>query len=81
MPAPQPAPQKLCINCDNRHGCRTPAPPCLVMERDPGEGGLSGRQLMGQRGLLARCRQCGHFRQCWTEEAFRRLIPGRKPPL
>lgn len=64
--------RRLCINCDNRHGCATAAPLCESVERGPGEAYLAGKALMGRRGLLARCRRCGHFRQCWTAEAYLR---------
>ena len=64
----------LCINCDNRHGCRTGDPLCFELELGPSERTLPGREVMLRRGLLRRCRRCGHFRQCWTEDAYSRSL-------
>ena len=64
--------RRFCINCDNRHGCRTEDPPCLAQDPAAGERLLPGKELMRRRGLLRLCRACGHFRQCWSEETFRR---------
>jgi len=64
----------LCINCDNRHGCRTAAPLCESLPASGDERWLGGRELMRRRGLLGKCRGCGHFRQCWGEEAYRRAL-------
>ncbi len=71
--------RRLCLNCDNRHGCRTGQPICLGLEPEPDERYLSGRQLMTRRGLLPRCRRCGHFRQCWsTDKYYKALRPALK---
>ena len=70
----------LCINCDNRHGCRTAAPLCASLTVKNAERWLAGKELMRQRGLLGKCRGCGHFRQCWGEEAYRRALAVDSPP-
>lgn len=69
-------PRRTCLNCDNRHGCLTPQPDCLELERGPDEMRLSGRQLMARRQLLRRCTECGLFRRCWTTETYRATLRG-----
>ncbi len=63
-----------CLRCDNRHGCRTPAPLCEALEALPAERLLGGRERMARRGLLERCPECAHYRQCWNAGAFRRAL-------
>ena len=60
----------FCINCDNRHGCKTGKPACLRMEREPGEQGLRGRELMARRGLLTRCQNCKDLLRCWPRQEY-----------
>jgi hypothetical protein len=67
----------FCLNCDNRHGCKGGLPPCQCLEREESEAGLRGKALMARRGLLRHCPACPLFRQCWTEEAYRRALAGR----
>lgn len=74
---PGPPRRRLCLNCDNRHGCRTAAPPCESLERAPEEIYLSGKALMARRGLLLTCKTCGHFRRCWAAEPYQRALAGR----
>ena len=64
----------FCLNCDNRHGCKTEEPLCLKIEPRAAERFFSGKRLMVSRGVLCRCRRCGHFRQCWSTEKYRRAL-------
>jgi len=64
-------PGRICISCDNRHGCRTPEPLCLRLERSDDERRLQGRSLMARRGLLAECEACCLFRRCWAPDEYR----------
>ena len=71
----QPAPRRrVCVACDNRHGCRSPQPPCLRLERSPAERRLGGRALLARRGRLAACRGCALFRRCWDPDSYRRCL-------
>lgn len=85
MPKPNPCegannPQRrTCLACDNRHGCRTPEPACLRLERSEAERLLGGRVLMQRRGLLVECEACGLFRRCWSPDEYRRWRAGRGP--
>ena len=65
--------------CDNRHGCLTPEPHCLELERGEDERSMGGRTLMARRGLLAQCRACGLFRRCWDPDAHRRRLVDEGP--
>lgn len=69
-----PEPQGLCLDCDNRHGCRSAPPPCLAIERRPEERNLTGRALIRRRGRLPECRDCAHFRRCWELEDYERAL-------
>ena len=63
--------ERFCLNCDNRHGCKTKKPVCVGIEPSGEERFMSGQKLMARRGLLLRCRRCGHFRQCWSSDKYR----------
>ncbi len=71
--------RRTCLACDNRHGCKTPEPLCLRLERSDQERILSGRVLMQRRGRLAECEACGLFRRCWSPDEYRRWLAGRGP--
>lgn len=80
------AKRRLCINCDNRHGCRSEQPACLTLRLTEAERRLSGQRLMVRRGLLGQCAACALFRRCWNGEAYRRQLelelepsPQRRP--
>lgn len=63
---------RFCLNCDNRHGCKTEEPICLGLEPAAEERYISGQKLMARRGKLDLCQRCGHFRQCWSSDKYRR---------
>ena len=60
----------FCVNCDNRHGCKTATPVCLSMEREPDETALRGRELMVKRSALSLCRRCKDFAICWPRAEY-----------
>ena len=60
----------FCINCDNRHGCKSGTPACLKLPREADEKTLRGRELMARRGLLTRCQNCNDFRICWRRGQY-----------
>ena len=62
--------RRICLACDNRHGCRTPEPLCLRLERAPDERPLGGQALMARRQLLAECESCELFRRCWSPDEY-----------
>ena len=64
----------FCLNCDNRHGCRTGTPYCLTALRNPDELDLRGKDLLRQRGLLRVCGRCKLFRQCWQRSQYERAL-------
>lgn len=72
--------RRLCLNCDNRHGCRSAQPTCLILRPTAAERPLSGQQLMFRRGLLGQCAACELFRRCWNSEAYRRQLLRRPRP-
>lgn len=63
----------FCINCDNRHGCKSRTPPCLVQMEEDKVTGKSGRQYLVERDQTDKCRDCPFLRSCWTEEEYDRL--------
>ncbi len=71
---------RTCLNCDNRHGCRTPQPRCLRLTREAAELYLRGKELMRRRGLLAACARCGLFKQCWRRAEYERALAGPPGP-
>jgi hypothetical protein len=71
--------RRLCLNCDNRHGCRSETPVCLASDWEPEEKLLSGKAFMERRGLLPKCRECSLFRQCWSHERYCRKLRQQGP--
>jgi len=70
----KPGKKNICITCYNQHGCLTKEPLCLLLKREEEERALLGKELMERRGLLRDCRECPHFRLCWTEETYKNII-------
>lgn len=64
----------FCLNCDNRHGCKTEQPLCESLTLDQAQRWVPGKELMRRRGMLDKCRNCGHFRKCWGADAYRRAL-------
>lgn len=63
-----------CINCDNKHGCKSAAPPCIVEMAEKNVTGLSGKQYFLQCRQTVKCRDCPFFRSCWKAEEYDRLV-------
>lgn len=64
----------FCIDCDNRHGCKSRTPPCLVLMAEDGTTDQSGRQYLIERKQTDNCRDCPFLRSCWTEEEYDKAI-------
>lgn len=63
---------QFCINCDNRHGCKSGTPPCIAeMDRD-GVTGRSGKGYLLELGRIGRCEACAFVRSCWNPEEYLR---------
>jgi hypothetical protein len=63
-----------CINCDNRHGCKSGTPPCIGEMAKSGSTGASGKRHLIETGKLERCLDCAFFRSCWDGEEYQRLV-------
>ena len=70
-----------CINCDNRHGCKSKTPPCIMEMAEHGVSGRSGKQYLTECEGLHLCKDCPFFRSCWNPEDYNRLAgqPGGRP--
>lgn len=62
-----------CINCDNRHGCKSKTPPCIMEMMEHGAAGGSGKTYLTECGKLHLCKECPFFRSCWNPEDYKRL--------
>ena len=62
-----------CINCDNRHGCKSKSPPCVAEMTEKQIKGMEGRQYLIESKKTDRCKDCAFFRSCWNTEEFERL--------
>lgn len=66
--------KQFCINCDNKHGCKSKTPPCIgKMEKD-GITGITGKEYFLKIKKINRCLDCPFFRSCWDTEEYKRLI-------
>jgi hypothetical protein len=63
-----------CINCDNRHGCKSKPPPCIDAMTENNVTGFSGKEYLLKEHETARCRDCPFFRSCWKAEEYERLM-------
>jgi hypothetical protein len=64
--------RRYCLNCDNKHGCKSGTPPCIAeMEKD-GVSGLPGKEYLIAQRKQGRCSHCPYFRSCWTTEEHAR---------
>jgi len=71
--------RRLCLNCDNRHGCKTPEPACLMWPRTPAEARLTGKAFMAARNAVAVCTACPLWRACYRQ-GERPLVTRPRPP-
>ncbi len=65
---------QYCINCDNRHGCKSGTPPCIAEMDKDGVKGKAGKEYLLEQGRIARCGACDFFRSCWNPEEHRRMV-------
>ncbi len=66
-----------CINCDNRHGCKSGTPPCIGEMAKHGVTDRSGKRYLIETGRIERCRECSFFRSCWDSEEYEALVRSR----
>ncbi len=62
-----------CINCDNKHGCKTKTPPCVDAMMAQGITDRSGKDYLLQNQQTALCKECPFFRSCWRSGEYDRL--------
>ncbi len=63
-----------CINCDNKHGCKSGNPPCIGEMRKNGVTRTSGKRYLIETGRIARCGDCPFFRSCWDSEEYEKAL-------
>ena len=61
---------QYCINCDNKHGCKSGTPPCLAEMAKHGVNSVSGKGYLIDAGRIFRCKPCAFFRSCWDVEEY-----------
>jgi len=61
-----------CINCDNKHGCKSRTPPCIDEMAKNGVKGVGGKHYFIEQKKTHNCPDCPFFRSCWNEEEFDR---------
>jgi len=68
-----------CINCDNRHGCKSRTPPCLTHMAEQGIRGQSGKEYAVRARMIGECETCPFFRSCWNSEEYDRALREARP--
>jgi hypothetical protein len=68
------ADRKFCINCDNRHGCKSGTPPCIGEMMKNKVEGQAGKDYLMKTNRICRCEDCAFFRSCWTSEEYQRAL-------
>ncbi len=63
----------FCINCENKHGCKSKTPPCIEAMTEGGIRGISGKQYLMEQKKTAECATCPFFRSCWNPEEYSRI--------
>jgi hypothetical protein len=64
----------FCINCDNRHGCKSQTPPCITEMIENNVADMSGKQYFIEKNKTGTCKDCSFFRSCWKMEEYKRLM-------
>ncbi len=64
----------FCLNCDNRHGCKSGPPPCLAAMREKSIVNRSGKDYLTETKKILSCQACPFFRSCWSGEEYDRLL-------
>ena len=62
-----------CINCDNRHGCKSETPPCIAEMREKNITGVAGKQYLVENHKTDKCKDCSFFRSCWKKEEYMKI--------
>jgi hypothetical protein len=62
-----------CINCDNRHGCKSKDPPCIVELAENCIIDRPGKQYLIEQKKTDKCKDCSFFRTCWNVEDYNRI--------
>jgi hypothetical protein len=62
-----------CINCDNKHGCKSRTPPCIDDMEEHGVTGRSGKKYLVEEKRIYKCRKCPFLRSCWDTEEYDRV--------
>lgn len=65
--------KQFCINCDNKHGCKSGTPPCIGEMKKDGITGTTGKKYLLKIKKINRCLDCSFFRSCWDAEEYKRL--------
>lgn len=68
------ADRKFCINCDNKHGCKSGTPPCIGEMMKDSVLGWSGKDYLMKTKKAHRCKECPFFRSCWSMEEYDRVM-------
>jgi hypothetical protein len=66
--------KRFCINCDNKHGCKSGTPPCIGEMMKNTIIGVSGKKYLTDLKRIYRCKSCPFFRSCWTMEEYDRAL-------
>ncbi|MCX8021978.1 MAG: hypothetical protein N2745_04315 [Syntrophorhabdaceae bacterium] len=64
-----------CINCDNKHGCKSGTPPCVAEMEKEKISGTTGKEYLIRSKRLKRCMDCSFFTSCWNIEEYKKLNP------
>lgn len=64
----------FCINCDNRHGCKSKMPPCIVLMRQNDIKDTCGKAYLRSIKELKLCKECDFFLTCWNESEYQKNL-------
>jgi hypothetical protein len=60
----------FCINCDNKHGCKSRTPPCILEMEKHNVTADSGKLYLIESAKTEKCMECDFFRSCWNTEEY-----------
>lgn len=63
-----------CLNCDNRHGCKSRTPPCIDVMMKHKVKKMSGKQYLIETNETDRCKDCPFLRTCWKASEYARFV-------
>ena len=61
-----------CINCDNKHGCKTKTPPCIDAMQQAHVTDMYGKEYLLRSGRIELCAGCPFLRSCWKLAEYER---------